>query len=269
MIRALKKAARKLKRALLRDEPTYYDMFQSKGERFFARLYLHQIRQTLRDQGWQPPKKLLDAGCQTGRLAIPLSQWGFKVTGVDTSDLALRRLRLHAAREAATVKTVRANLARWLPKQASSSYDAVLCTEVLYLRENWRELLAGLIRLLKPGGLGFISHRPRAYYVAEALGRKDTQAAQTVLSLREGKLWGSYYNWQTRQELEEIYRNAQMEILSIVPMGVLSWLAVNPDDLNESQQDLLFRAERDVSPKIQDSGRYLLVSFRRPPRGGA
>ena len=41
------KVVRKIRRAILMDEPGYYDMYLNEGERFFARLYLHHIRELL------------------------------------------------------------------------------------------------------------------------------------------------------------------------------------------------------------------------------
>ena len=62
------KSARKLRRTLLWHEPGYYDMFENKGEQYFARLYLHYIVETLRAEGRSRPLEILDAGCQTGYL---------------------------------------------------------------------------------------------------------------------------------------------------------------------------------------------------------
>jgi 2-polyprenyl-3-methyl-5-hydroxy-6-metoxy-1,4-benzoquinol methylase len=61
-----------------------------------------------------------------------------------------------------SMNTIRADLGRWLPTQPTAGFDVVVCTEVLYLRPNHRTLLEQLIRVLKPGGLCFISHRQRS-----------------------------------------------------------------------------------------------------------
>ena len=169
----IKKVVRKLRWAVLRDEPGYYDMFLNPGERFLARLYLHEIRRVLESHGRAGPLEILDAGCQAGRLSIPLASAGHRVTGVDTSAVGLRRAQRHAQEAKTRLSLIRADLGKWLPRAAAGSFDAVVCTEVLYLRPNHRELLEGLIRVLRPGGFCFISHRPAGYYMAEAVGRKD------------------------------------------------------------------------------------------------
>lgn len=258
----LKKAFRKLRRAILRDEATYYDMYENAGERYFGRIYLHCIQKRLAEERRLPPLDLLDAGCQAGRLAVPLARQGHRVTGVDTSDLALRRLRRHARQEATAVRTHRADLNRWLPRQSERSFDVVVCTEVLYLRLNHAALLEGLLRLLRPGGLCFISHRPPEYYLAEALGKQDFDTARRVAENSEGKLWGTYYNWQSAKTLETWYQRAGMERLEIVPIGVFSWLAMNPEELEPEEQDLLLELDLAAAQTAQ-TGRYLLVSGQK------
>ena len=255
------KIARKIRRAVLLDEPGYYDMFLNEGERFFARLYLHHIREVIRQNG-SDPLNLLDAGCQSGRLAIPLAGDGHRVTGVDTSLLAIHKARHHAKQAGVKLRLVRADMGSWMPKQPAGSFDAVVCTEVLYLRENWRELLRGLLRLLKPGGLCFISHRPPAFYLAEAAGQQDQEAVRTLLSgAGEGRVCGSYYNWQKRDDLRRIYEESGIQVLKITPIWHLS-RTLNPIKVSEEQRDRLFQEEISA-PDDSGDGRYLLVCGRK------
>lgn len=257
----LYKIARKIRRAVLMDEPGYHDMFLNEGERFFARLYLHHIRQTIAVH----PLNLLDAGCQSGRLAIPLAGDGHRVTGLDTSLLAIHKARHHAKQAGVALRWVRSDMGSWMPRQPAGSFDAVVCTEVLYLRENWRELLSGLIRLLKPGGLCFISHRPPAFYLAEARERQGQEAIQTLLSgAGEGLVCGSYYNWQKRDDLRRLYEESGIAVLKIVPIWRLS-RTVNPVHVSEEQRERLFQEEISA-PDDNADGRYLLVCGKKLAR---
>ena len=240
------KILRKIRRAITHDEPGYYDMFLNKGERFFARLYLHHIRSVIQEEA-AGPLKLLDAGCQTGRLAIPLARDGHRVTGVDTSAVAIHKARNHARQAGVDLRLVRANLGAWLPKQPAGSFDAVLCNEVLYLRENWRELLKGLIRLVRPGGLCFISHRPPSFARSQESG--------------EGKVDGSYYNWQKREDLRKIYEGSGIQVRKIAAIWNLS-RTVNPEKVTEQQRDQIFQEEISV-PDGSGDGRYLLVCGKK------
>lgn len=247
-MKKLLKLVRKIRRAITRDEPGYYDMFLNEGERFFARLYLHFIRKVLKEQGAGSGLKLLDAGCQAGRLAIPLAKDGHRVTGVDTSGVAIRKAGQHARESGVSLQWVRADLGLWLPKQPAGSFDVVVCNEVLYLRDNWRELLHGLLRLVRPGGLCFISHRPPSFAQATESG--------------EGKVDGSYYNWQDRDELGRLYQNAGIELLEITPIGLLAD-QINPEGLTAREQEELFQKEIKMAGEQYGDGRYLLVCGRK------
>lgn len=261
------KLLRKIRRTILRDEPGYYDMFENPGESYFAGLYLHHIREALTGSNLRPPLRILDAGCQAGRLAVPLASEGHRVTGVDSSGVGLRRARRHASEAPAELELVRADLAQWLPRRPAADFDVVLCAEVLYLRENHRQILRELIRVLRPGGLCFISHRPTGYYLAEAFQRKDWDAVRLLLSKKEGTLFGSYYNWQDREDLESLYPSLGVQLIGIRPIGWLSWLAVKPDDLPEPAQELLLQADLSRRAEADASGRYLLAIGRKSPHG--
>jgi len=99
--------------------------------------------------------------------------------------------------------------------------------------------------------------------LAEAFQLRDWEAVRTLLSQKEGILFGSYYNWQDREDLLQLYEQAGTEVVSVEPLGFLSWLAVNPDTLNEEEQDLLFQAELASSHRCTGSGRYLLVCGKK------
>lgn len=259
----MSRVIRKIRRAIFKEDPDYYDMYENGGERYFARLYLNEILENFKREELSAPLRILDAGCQAGRLAVPLARAKHEVTGVDTSDFALWRARRHSKENGVSLKLVHADLGKWLPAQPKEIFDAILCTEVLYLRTNHRKLLSGLIRLLRTGGLCFISHRPTGYYLAEAFGRRDWEAVRLLLSSKEGSLNGSYYNWQDADDLEKLYRQLGVEPISIKPVGFLSWLAVNPETLDETGQDLLFETEINSNRRFQGSGRYLLVCGKK------
>ena len=91
------KTVRKVLRAVADYDPDYYDMYADPSEAMFAQLYLERIRRHAEEAGIRPPAAVLEAGCQAGRLVVPLAQLGFQVTGIDTSGFGLRRAREHAA----------------------------------------------------------------------------------------------------------------------------------------------------------------------------
>jgi SAM-dependent methyltransferase len=97
--------------------------------------------------GLGPGTRLLEVGIGTGRLALPLAHRGVRVVGVDLSRPMLERLA--AKRGGLPVEALRADAAR-LPC-ADASVDAALGVHVFHLIPAWRDVLAELARVLRPG----------------------------------------------------------------------------------------------------------------------
>jgi SAM-dependent methyltransferase len=97
--------------------------------------------------GLGPGARLLEVGIGTGRIALPLARRGIRVVGVDLSRPMLGRLL--EKRAGLAVDPVRANASR-LPF-ADASFDAALGVHVFHLIPRWREVLAELTRVLRPG----------------------------------------------------------------------------------------------------------------------
>lgn len=106
------------------------------------------------------PGRLLDLGCGTGRLAVPMAQQGFWVVAVDLSVPMLQVLREKADRVGAKVHCLAANIVD-LDALADASFDRVACLfSTLGLvggRDNRQRVLHQVHRLLRPGGT-FIFH---------------------------------------------------------------------------------------------------------------
>ncbi|MBI4343855.1 MAG: class I SAM-dependent methyltransferase [Candidatus Omnitrophica bacterium] len=194
---------RKLRRAVLNQDPSFCDMHEDPGSRATGEEYLALLRPHL------PGRHLtiLDAGCQAGRLLLPLAQDGHELIGVDTSGFALRRAAAHAKAQGRALRLHRggiAGLRRWVP---AGSCDAVVCTEVLYLCRDYRQLLRLLAESLKPRGLLAVSHRAAAYYTSVAIAKGQTEFASQLARRREGRSTdGEYHNWQTPDDLRALYR---------------------------------------------------------------
>lgn len=194
-------------------------MYEDAHSRQAAEEYLSHIRSALRETFGQKSLSILDAGCQAGRLLIPLAQDGHKLVGVDTSGFALRRAQRHAQQFNVSVELHKGNIAhlrRWV---SPVSLDVVICTEVLYLCQDYRALLKLLADSVKPGGLLCISHRPMAFYAGTALKRGDAPMAFSVLQRAEGPSPdGTYHNWQTNEHLEVLYQEAGAAVLRCEPV---------------------------------------------------
>lgn len=262
----MQRVIRKVLRAVADYDPDYYDMYADANEAFFATLYVERIRQHAAAAGIHPSARLLEAGCQAGRLVIPLAKLGFQVTGIDTSGYALRRARAHAKTARVDARLIRGDLLNVLRSRPSVSYDIVVCAEVLYLSPQYRTMLQALAGAVRPGGLLCVSHRPKFYYLFEALKRYDVAAALDVLKRTEGPYGDSaYYNWQTREELRALYDALGLAWLASYPIDRVAWLSgMSPSQLTEAQRDELRALELRLPVDGEGMGRYVFVVAQRP-----
>ena len=105
-----------------------------------------------------PDGKCLDIGCGEGRHAIAAAKSGFKVDGIDTEPLALRRARQFAQRHQA--KGIRFAVADALRLPFPPvSFDLVIDYGCLHhqRKSDWLVYRANLLRVLKPGGYYVLS----------------------------------------------------------------------------------------------------------------
>lgn len=99
-----------------------------------------------------PGSKILDAPCGHGRISNLLALHGFRVTGVDLTDLFLDRARQDAKHLGADVQFQQGDL-RNLP--VSGPFDAAICwsTSFGYFDDtDNRKVLDEFARVLRPGG---------------------------------------------------------------------------------------------------------------------
>ena len=97
-----------------------------------------------------PPGRALDLACGAGRNAVWLAKRGWRVTGVDFSDVALANARALAVDRGVEIEWVEADLVEWEP--AARSFDLVA---VLYLQlpaEERRLVLSRAAEAVAPGG---------------------------------------------------------------------------------------------------------------------
>ncbi len=257
---------RKLSRALLTHDPAYEDTFTNLQGKFFAPLYLERIQSYLTRQAEGRPLRILDAGCQVGRLAIPLAEAGHQVTAVDPSRFALRVGERYARRRGLRLTWIADDIASLPQRYTAASFDVVLCAEVLYLNRDHETLLRILLDLLAPGGLACISHRPKLHYIREALQHHDYAAARFVLEHREGPFRGDgYYNWQTADELRQCYAQLPVQVLGIHPIAAFHGLVDVPALSDEERHQLLDLERAAELAGTLDCARYLLVVSQKRP----
>lgn len=97
--------------------------------------------------------RLLDIGCGGGVLAEEFASMGCQVTGIDISPKSIAVAQAHAVRSGFSID-YRVGTATKLPF-ADRSFDVVSCCDVLEHLPEWRQAIAEVKRVLKPGGLFF------------------------------------------------------------------------------------------------------------------
>jgi hypothetical protein len=136
---------------------------------------------------------------------------------------------------------------------------------VLYLCPEYRAILRALAGAVRPGGLLCVSHRPKFYYLLEALRQYDLRIAVEVQRHSEGPFRdAAYYNWQSEDELRQLYESLGLRGLALYPIDRFAWLGgVSPASLTQEQRDQLLRLELE-SPNGAECARYVLVIAQRP-----
>jgi SAM-dependent methyltransferase len=131
-------------------------------------------------------RRILDAGCGTGRVAIELSRRGFSVTGVDADAAMLDK----AQSKAPELRWLEADLAQ-LPDGMDAEYDVVVLAGnvMIFLAPGTEgQVVSNLGRLLTPGGLlvaGF-QLRPDRF----SLAQYDQHCSDAGLDLAHR--WGTW-----------------------------------------------------------------------------
>jgi ubiquinone/menaquinone biosynthesis C-methylase UbiE len=127
--------------------------------------------------------KVLELGCGTGRLTIPLARTGARVIGIDRSAemLARGRQRLRRARLTATASLVRGDI-RYLPFRRRSGFSLVMAPygmlQSLTREKDLQATIASVHRVLPRGGLFVIDLVPDLPRWAEYEGRTSLAGAR-------------------------------------------------------------------------------------------
>ena len=186
--------------------------------------------------GVEPGASILDLACGYGRIAIPLAQRGFRVTGLDLSETLLGQARASAARAGVEVDWHQGDM-REIPWEGA--FDAVInvFSSFGYFtdEEENRRVLEGVTRALKPGGRFLIDVINRDWQVRQDLQRRWFEAGDLFVLAdpwldpvegRAGEVWRWLEGgqWQTLEFDVRIY--TATELKALIEAAGLRWITV-------------------------------------------
>ena len=186
--------------------------------------------------GVEPGASILDLACGYGRIAIPLAQRGFRVTGLDLSETLLGQARANAARAGVEVDWHQGDM-REIPWEGA--FDAVInvFSSFGYFtdEEENRRVLEGVTRALKPGGRFLIDVINRDWQVRQDLQRRWFEAGDLFVLAdpwldpvegRAGEVWRWLEGgqWQTLEFDVRIY--TATELKALIEAAGLRWITV-------------------------------------------
>ncbi|HEY0069914.1 MAG TPA: class I SAM-dependent methyltransferase [Chloroflexia bacterium] len=151
----------------------------------------------------------LEPGVGTGRVAVPLARRGFFYTGVDVSWNMMEELRRKLGKTGTRFSMVQADAAA-LPFR-DASFDVVLTAQLLYLIEDWRQALAEVRRVLRPGGLYLFCYE-----------ETERNRAARLLDEQWGRLLAGYdfepfwHSSVTNQEVFDTLREQHADLEDVV-----------------------------------------------------
>lgn len=125
-------------------------------------------------------KIVLDVGCGTGAMMEEMQKFGGNVFGIDGSDESITFTQKRGLKNIQKV-----NLEQPLPLK-DSSYDYLICLDVLEHIENDHQLVAEFYRILKPGGkllLTVPAYQFMWTYWDEVLGHKRRYRKANLIKL--------------------------------------------------------------------------------------
>jgi ubiquinone/menaquinone biosynthesis C-methylase UbiE len=95
-------------------------------------------------------KKLFEPGIGTGRIAIPLAERGYRVTGVDISENMLEILAEKLSRRQLSLPIVFQKADVTALSFADAAFDIAVAVHVFHLIRDWKKAVAEVLRVLRP-----------------------------------------------------------------------------------------------------------------------
>ncbi|HEX4147811.1 MAG TPA: methyltransferase domain-containing protein [Pirellulales bacterium] len=142
---------------------------------YFAANSLFEFDQEVLRRHFTQPGVFVDLGAGTGRLIVPFARSGFRCLAVDLSSHMLEVIGRKAEAEQLPIDRLRANFVE-LGCLADASADYCICMfstlGMVRGRENRRQVLQHVARVLKPGGKFVLHVHNRWHNLGQSEGRR-------------------------------------------------------------------------------------------------
>lgn len=219
------------------------------------------------EQYVKPLSRVLDAGCGSGALSVPLAKAGYKVTGLDISQNMIDVFKAQAKN--LSIRTQVGDL-RNLPGDLGL-FDGIVTRWVLPHFPDWPILIGHLVKHLNSGGF-LIFEMPNTEHVTKFWNDKDVQP--TLYGYNHSKSSGNdayyYYSHESLEALEQLSSAHNCRLVSSKPYGLLTAniaiAAASGDEYpsmredlhrllgkNDSLYKLLGHLEKSITPHIDRS----------------
>lgn len=158
-------------------------------------------------------KKILDLGCGSGRHVVYFSKKGFDVYGIDISKYGIKLTKQWLGNRKAKLKI--GNIYKKLPYK-DNFFDAIISVQVINhgTIEKIRKLIKEMERVLKPGGLIFITTSKKGKkkeIPKEKLWKIKFIAPRTFIPLSHDEK-GLVHYWFNKKLLKKEFKNFSPDI---------------------------------------------------------
>jgi S-adenosylmethionine-dependent methyltransferase len=191
----------------------------------WGRLRLDLIHEVLGRHLPSQPRRVLDAGCGLGELAVELARSGSEVVAADASEPMLTEAERRAGDS--SVRWVAVEVERAAERFADERFDLVLCHNVLGYVADPATTCASLATLLEPGGMLSLTVLNRAAEpLRQAFLLRDLEAGLAAAENEEPKRRGQTLGIDSRQEeLEDA--TGWLTTAGLEPVAAAGLLLVN------------------------------------------
>jgi SAM-dependent methyltransferase len=223
-----------------------------------------------------PPRRfhsVFEPGVGTGRIAIPLAERGYRVTGVDISCEMLSRLQERSAK----VAVQQADVTR-LPF-AAAAFDVAIAVHLFYFIAQWKLAVDEILRAIRPGGAVVLMHTGTGAEVPFLNERYKALCAEQecpigpigVRSTREVTGYMASLGYHA-EEIRDRWRwTARIRLdaaLGYLQARAYSFTTVAPDDVHAAAVERLEAESRDrfggLDVEVQVPNQVYLALLQKP-----